>query len=1198
MALFECYTRYLALRLPNRHDLILSHTLSSPKTLIIITLTLCLASLASSITSDIINLAPWPSAQISSGADKIISDEKDESVYFTINNDIYKFNKELSQEYRGPVATSSKVTSGNETVSSSKILSIVRKNNQGLLFSCWQVPDFTLRCWLNKLNDLGAKTPLLWSSENKGFKTDTNDHLLALVNPTDSNDFLFLSSQMGHKDANSTQVSYLPAISRFQMTKSPKFLLLEQKSVLQHNSPSSDVKLINEYIHAFYHKEHTYFILNEYRESITAPKIKDARNVNVRMAKICNNDFDLTSYTEISIICNNANNMMAKTAYLNVSKEEPTLYIIFESVNEATIKKSSERSSILCSYSMQIVEDMFNKAISECNNGYEASNLLAKFSPPSPHPTLCSRNPSPANEWCTSKANPYIDGTSRRYNLREDNYITLNGISSINFLHLAEQGADKKEVLFIGSSSGYLTKMNFDEDLFYTIDLNTNRIKDYRIGEKTLFTANEDPRTVDIRSTNYVINNRNIVAITKAGRINQLDIDACHYYTTCHACLSTRDPLECAWCSGACSRRPNCESTTQSALSCPPIIKNFRPKKVPLLGTTKLTIEGENFATSKGRLVVRLGNDDCVVDRASSTFETIECILKSRNQTSTAHIGIDVTDESSYIYSNGTTESSEPLVFAKVVVFGLNPVSGPQTGGTLIDIYGENLDAGYNRSIFIGDLGCEVTSIQTDKISCLTKSWDHRNISNISTLEHKLRVVIDDFAQPVESRSYFAGHNLSTNFVFIADQPSIVPIGPMQIKPIEESLDTESFSYKFAFTIFAILVCATILIAYAFKKDKITQLRMKLSPEPPNDTKVSFRNPDSHKFLQTGESSIGGLVKLNGSMMSSDYFGRPEQFEQDQPLIGNMIDKETMSLLVQEKILIDRNRLTLGHVLGSGQFGRVYKGFFKVEETGEHMAVAVKTLHSKSSWYDSLDNRAFLEEGLMMKDFEHENVLALIGVTFDSNGLPMVITPFMLYGDLRSYISDEASSPTVKELIDFGTQVARGMAYLSRLKFVHRDLAARNCMLDENLIVKVADFGLSRDIYECDYFSDNKKTKLPVKWMAIESLEKSVYNTKTDVWSYGVLLWELMTRGVMPYPDVDNFDLFSYLKEGRRMLRPRYCPVILYKIMLSCWDEIPANRPTFDDLVQRVSDVITQLKIAKDGQQKVSRDVTYCDVLK
>jgi serine/threonine protein kinase len=153
------------------------------------------------------------------------------------------------------------------------------------------------------------------------------------------------------------------------------------------------------------------------------------------------------------------------------------------------------------------------------------------------------------------------------------------------------------------------------------------------------------------------------------------------------------------------------------------------------------------------------------------------------------------------------------------------------------------------------------------------------------------------------------------------------------------------------------------------------------------------------------------------------------------------------------------------------------------------------------------------------------------------------------------------------------------MDYLSKQRYVHRDLAARNCLLDSTLLVKIADFGLSRDTYEKDYFRIGTNVcKLPIKWMPPESIDKQFFNTETDIWSYGVLVWELFSRGMTPYSNIDNNLLFNHLESGNRLPKPQSCPVSVYVILLKCWSKNPKSRPSFATLSKRIECIIDNLR--------------------
>lgn len=231
---------------------------------------------------------------------------------------------------------------------------------------------------------------------------------------------------------------------------------------------------------------------------------------------------------------------------------------------------------------------------------------------------------------------------------------------------------------------------------------------------------------------------------------------------------------------------------------------------------------------------------------------------------------------------------------------------------------------------------------------------------------------------------------------------------------------------------------------------------------------------------------------------SSEKSSKPPQYYQD------------VWCELGKKYQINPKNILIGEKIGQGCFGDVYRGELKQVDTNKYIEVAIKVLRDQNV----ASMHEFLFEANRMKDFSHANILSLIGVAWDPIRKAMVLLPFMKNGDLRSYISNEKNRPTVRQLITWGIEIADGMEYLSSLKFVHRDLATRNCMLDENLICRISDFGLSRDIIERDYYLVPRTTitkekdgqiiqipprRLPIRWLSPESIESSKYTIQSDV---------------------------------------------------------------------------------------------------
>ncbi|XP_076640887.1 insulin-like receptor-like isoform X1 [Halictus rubicundus] len=274
---------------------------------------------------------------------------------------------------------------------------------------------------------------------------------------------------------------------------------------------------------------------------------------------------------------------------------------------------------------------------------------------------------------------------------------------------------------------------------------------------------------------------------------------------------------------------------------------------------------------------------------------------------------------------------------------------------------------------------------------------------------------------------------------------------------------------------------------------------------------------------------------------------------------------------------VPREKIEMLKSLGNGYFGMVYEGIAKDIVKGKPVArCAVKTVNKDATDRERIE---FLNEASVMKGFDAHHVVKLLGVV--TSGQPtLVIMELMANGDLKKYLRghrpdgcDESNPPPkLERILQMAIEIADGMAYLATKKFVHRDLAARNCMVAEDLTVKVGDFGMTRDIYERDYYRKGSKGLLPVRWMAPESLKDGVFSSYSDVWSYGVVLWEMVTFASQPYQGLSNDQVLRYVIDGGVMERPDNCPELLYDLMKRTWRHKATRRPTFMDIVATLLD--------------------------
>ncbi|OTF75306.1 leukocyte tyrosine kinase receptor-like protein, partial [Euroglyphus maynei] len=300
---------------------------------------------------------------------------------------------------------------------------------------------------------------------------------------------------------------------------------------------------------------------------------------------------------------------------------------------------------------------------------------------------------------------------------------------------------------------------------------------------------------------------------------------------------------------------------------------------------------------------------------------------------------------------------------------------------------------------------------------------------------------------------------------------------------------------------------------------------------------------------------------------------------------------------------IPREKLNLVKALGQGAFGEVYQGFLHnmPDENNDELPVAVKTLPEYSA--NKQAEMDFLMEALIMSKFNHRNIMPRF-----------IILELLSGGDLRTFlrenrnIVDKPSTLVMGDLLVMALDVACGCQYLESNHFIHRDIAARNCLLtskiklngnhihrhqslnndgnfdlnnykngfnNSGIIVKIADFGMARDIYRANYYRKGGKAMLPVKWMPPEAFLDGIFTSKTDVWSFGVLLWEVMSMGYLPYPGRGNQEVMQLVTAGGRLECPNsMTPPHVYDIMMKCWHANPEHRPNFEKIIESIGNCL------------------------
>lgn len=344
------------------------------------------------------------------------------------------------------------------------------------------------------------------------------------------------------------------------------------------------------------------------------------------------------------------------------------------------------------------------------------------------------------------------------------------------------------------------------------------------------------------------------------------------------------------------------------------------------------------------------------------------------------------------------------------------------------------------------------------------------------------------------------------------------------------------------------------------------------------------------RFQKEGERALPSIPKVsnNEKKLEAVRSGVRAISVSETDDYAEIVDEEdTYTMPSTRDYEIQRDRIELGRCIGEGQFGDVHQGVYSCPDKPS-LPVAIKTCKNCTS--DSVREK-FLQEALTMRQFDHPHIVKLIGVITEN---PVwIIMELCTLGELRSFLQVRKYSLDLATLILFAYQLSTALAYLESKRFVHRDIAARNVLVSSVDCVMLGDFGLSRYMEDSSYYKASKG-KLPIKWMAPESINFRRFTSASDVWMFGVCMWEILMYGIKPFQGVKNNDVIGRIENGERLAMPPQCPPTLYSLMTKCWSYDPSKRPRFTELKTQLSTILDEEKLQQEERLRMEmrRQVT------